>query len=280
MTRRFVRLYLGFAFLFLVASFTLLPSLSHAQSEEPEKIDMQTALRLVEIMEETWEQTEDYTVITYKQERHGGELMDREKIFTKFKRPFSVYMEWVKDDPPEHKNPNLGQEMLFEKGWNNSMIYAKLGKRSYFPGWVTSASSWVIDYTALDPEGRVATMYQRHTIDEIPFGETIKRISTAVRGGIENPEDGVYFVNRGYRNVMGSPSGCIEGYLPGDKRDIYYDDRVLVCVDLESKMPSQIVVRNGQGQVLENYRMEDINLNPGLEHPEEFRPDYPEYGFE
>lgn len=270
-------------FLLLLFAVTFLsPQVARSAPEVPEDaevLDIKDALKLVEIMENRWDEVVGYTVITYKQERHGGELMDRERIYTKFKRPFSVYMEWIEDDPPEHKNPNLGQEMIYEKGWNDNTIYAHLGERSYFPGWVTNASSWVIDYTALEPNGRVATMYQRHTIDEIPFGETIKRIATAVRGGIENPEDDVTFVNRGYRNVFGSPSGCIEGYLPGDKRDIYYDDRVLVCVDLQSKMPSQIIVRNGEGQVLENYRMEDINLNPGLEQ-EEFRPDYPEYNFD
>ena len=247
--------------------------------EDAEVLDIKDALKLVEIMEEQWSKVDGYTVITYKQERHGGGLTQREKIFTKFKRPFSVYMKWIEDDPPEHKNPNLGQEMIFEKGWNDNKIYSHLGKRNFLPSAITSLAGYYYDYQALDPNSRAATYYQRHTIDEVPYGDIIKRISTAVRGGIENPEDDVTFVNRGYRNVFGSPSGCIEGYLPGDKRDIYYDDRVLVCVDLQSKMPSQIVVRNGQGQVLENYRMEDITLNPGLKK-EEFRPDYPEYNFE
>jgi hypothetical protein len=274
-------------------SLVLSSHLLHAQSDkssQKDKLGMQNALKLVEIMEDAYEKVDNYTVTTYKMERHGGELMAREKIFTKFRRldpsqcekvdrPFSVYMKWVKDQPPEHKNPNLGQEMIFEHCWNNTMIYAHLGKRSYFPGWVTSASSWIIDYTALDPNGRVATMYQRHTIDEVPFGATIDRISEAVRAGIEHPEDGVYFVNRGYRNVFGEPSGCIEGYLPEEKREAYYEHRVLVCVDLDTKMPSQIVVRNDEGQVLENYRMEDIKLNVGLTE-KDFRPDNPEYNFQ
>jgi hypothetical protein len=247
--------------------------------DDAEVLDIQDALKLVEIMENRWQEVDGYTVITYKQERHGGELMDRERIFTKFKRPFSVYMKWIEDNPPKHKNPNLGQEMIYEKGWNNNMIYAHLGKRSYFPSWVTSASSWIIDYTALDPNGRVATMYQRHTIDEVPYGATIERIARAVRSGIKHPDDGVYFVDHGYKNVMGKePSSCIEGYMPAGKRDAYYEHRVLVCVDLDTKMPSQFIVRNEQGQILENYRMTDITVNPGLKQAE-FRPDYPEYNF-
>ncbi|MFB6344893.1 MAG: DUF1571 domain-containing protein [bacterium] len=263
--------------LFLVAflSTAFLP----AFAQDEERLDIQNALKIVEIMENTYEDVQDYSVITYKQERHGGELMAREKIFTKFRKPFSVYMKWVKDDPPEHKNPNLGQEMIFEKGWNNNKIYAHLGKRSYFPAWVTSASSWVIDYTALDPKGRVATMYQRHTIDEVPFGETIKRISKAVRAGIKYPEDNVYFTNLGYKEVFGEPSGCIEGHLPGGKREAYYDDRIMVCIGLRTNMPTQIKVRNDEGTVLENYRMDEITLNPGYD-TEDFRPSNSEYNFQ
>lgn len=264
----------------VLSVFLLVASLSTSVFAKPKKLGMDNALRLVEIMEEAWQNVDDYTNVTYKIERHGGELMDREKIYAKFKRPFSVYMKWVKDNPPEHKNPNLGQEMIFEKGWNNNNIYAHIGQRSYFPSWVTSASSWVIDYTALDPEGRVATMYQRHTIDEVPYGATIQRIADAVRTGMKNPEDGVYFVDHGYKNVMGKePSSCIEGYLPAEKRPkLYYEDRVLICVDLDTNLPSQVIVRDENGTILENYRMTEIEVNVGLEQ-EEFRPDYPEYNF-
>lgn len=249
-----------------------------AESEKPDKLGNENALKLVEIMESAWENVEDYTVTTYKLERHD-ELQPREKIYTKFRRPFSVYMHWQKDDPPEHKNPNLGQEMIYEKGWNNNKIYAHLGKRSFLPDSITSMAGYYYDWTALDPESRPATWWQRHTIDEVPFGDVISRISKAVNAGLKYPDDGVYFVDHGYKTVFGAPSGCIEGYLPGDKRDAYYDDRIKVCVDLKTKMPNQIVVRNDQGQILENYRMENIKLNPGLD-TQDFRPDNPDYNFE
>lgn len=266
--------------LLVLTLIVFLTSLSPSVFAKPKKLGMQNALRLVKIMEKAWKNVEDYTNVTYKIERHGGELMAREKIFAKFQRPFSVYMKWVKDNPPEYKNPNLGQEMIYEKGWNNNNIYAHLGKRSYFPSWVTSASSWIIDYTALDPHGRVATMYQRHTIEEVPYGASIERIADAVRAGIKHPEDGVYFVDHGYKNVMGKePSSCIEGYMPSGKREAYYAHRVLVCVDLDTKMPTQFLVRNEQGEILENYRMTEINVNVGLTQ-KDFRPDNPDYNFQ
>jgi len=249
-----------------------------ASSEQP-RLDIKNALKLVEVMEEAWSDVQDYTVLTYKKERHNGKLQPREKILTKFRRPFSVYMKWVKDNPPEHKNPNLGQEMIYEKGWNNNKVYAHLGKRNFLPATITSLAGYYYDWTALDPESKAATYYQRHTIDEVPFGDIISRIARAVRSGIEHPEDEVHFVDHGYKTVFGQPSGCIEGYLPGEKREAYYEDRIKVCVDLETRMPSQIVVRNGEGQILENYRMEEIKLNVGLD-TQDFRPDNPNYNFQ
>lgn len=250
-----------------------------AKPDKEDRLGMQNALKVVEAMEAAWENVDDYTVTTYKKERHGGELTQREKIFTKFKRPFSVYMNWRKDDPPEHKNPNLGQEMIYEKGWNNNKIYASLGERNFLPSAIVGMAGFYYDWSALDPTSRAATYKQRHTIDEVPFGDVISRISKAVRAGIENPDDGVYFLDLGYKRVFDAPSGCIEGYLPGDKRDAYYDDRVMVCVDLRTNMPNQIVVRNDDGKVLENYRMENVKLNVGLD-TQDFRPDNPEYNFE
>lgn len=235
--------------------------------------------QFIAIMEKAWDDVENYTTVMYKKERHGGELLPREKIFFKFRKPMSIYMEWVKDDPPRHKNPNLGQEMIYERGWNNNKIYAHPGKRSYFPAWLTQASSWVIDFTALDPDGRIATMYQRHKLYEVPFGKVIKRFADGMRTALNHPEDDVTFLDRGYRNVMGEPSSCIEVRHPPEQREAYYGYRITICMDLETKMPSQIRVATKNDKVLENVRMVNTRINVGL-GTSDFRPDNPEYRFE
>lgn len=229
-------------------------------------------------METAWSDVQDYTVTNYKIERHGGALQPREKIFVKFKRPMSIYMRWVRDNPPEHKNPNLSQEMIYEDGWNNNKIYAHLGKRSYLPSAITSLAGLYYDYTALDPTSRAATYYQRHTIDDVPFGSVIRRISRAVHAAQKHPSDNVQYYDHGMRTIYDRRARCIEGYMPAAKREAYYQHRTLVCIDQQTRMPSKIVVRNQNGDVLENYTMKNIQVNVGLKSAE-FRPDYPDYNF-
>lgn len=264
----------------IVASALVLVTVSvSAPASEPEKLTMQEAKSIVQQMQTAWEDVDGYTNVTYKRERHDGELIRREKILMKFKKPFSVYMKWVKDNPPEYKNPNLGQEMIYEKGWNNNKIYAHLGKRSFLPSAITSLAGYYYDWSALGTSSRAATYNQRHTIDEVPYGYNIDRIAQAVQAGLNNPNDGVYFVDHGKKKVMGKEtSRCIEGYMPADKREAYYAHRVYVCIDDDTKMPSQFKVHNKDDVLLENYKMVDIKVNIGLD-TKDFRPDNPEYNF-
>lgn len=264
--------------LLLVVCVIIVGTTVRSRAEE-RSLSSRNALEFATTMEDAWGKINDYTAIKYKRERHGGEFMPREKVFYKFRKPFSVYVEFVKDDPPKHKNPNLGAEMIFEKGWNNNKIYAHLGKRSYFPEWVTDATSWMVDFTSLDPRGRIATMYQRHTVNEVSFGVMIDRFAKGVRTAVNHPEDDVSFIDLGYGNVLGEPSSCIEVQYPLGKRAIYSRPRVKVCMDLKTKMPTHIVVWNREDEIIQDYRSTNIKVNVGLT-TRDFRPDNPNYRFE
>lgn len=245
---------------------------------DSESLSLNKAQMIVQRMDKAWGNINDYTVVNYKVERHGGELQPREKVFVKFKKPMSIYMKWIKDSPPEHKNPNLGQEMIYRRGWNNNKIYAHLGKRSFLPSAITSLAGLYYDYTALDPNSRAATYYQRHTIDEVPFGSIINRIARAISTAQAHPDDNVRYVDYGPYTIKGQNARCIEGNMPGAKRAAYYGDRTLLCIHEQTRMPIKIVVRRDDGVVLENYTMARLRVNVGLSS-DEFSPDYSEYNF-
>ena len=58
---------------------------------------------------------DNYTAVFHKQERVKGDLRDEEIVFFKFKKPFKIYMKWIKD-------PGKGREVLYADGWNQNRM--------------------------------------------------------------------------------------------------------------------------------------------------------------
>jgi hypothetical protein len=61
-----------------------------------------------------------YTAVFHKQQRVAGKLGPEETIFVKFKKPFSLYMKWI-------KAPYQASELLYVAGWNENRVRAHRG---------------------------------------------------------------------------------------------------------------------------------------------------------
>jgi len=70
--------------------------------------------------EAAYDRVTSYTAIFHKQQRVAGKLGPEETIFVKFKKPFSLYMKWI-------KAPYQASELLYVAGWNENRVRAHRG---------------------------------------------------------------------------------------------------------------------------------------------------------
>lgn len=186
---------------------------------------------------------DSYTAIFHKQERIKGDLMVEETIFLKFKRPFKVYMKWI-------KAPYKGRECLYVEGANNNRIKAHEGG---ILGLVT---------VNLNPLGSRAMKGNRHPITETGLENSVKRIGGEFRKGIEAGE--IELKEYGEETVYGRKTIKVEGIFPKEKEKEYYCHRALINLDIEVRVPIKIKIYDWEDKLIENYGYEDLRLNAGL----------------
>jgi len=112
---------------------------------------------------------EDYRAIFHKQERVEGNLMEKETVLFKFKRPFKVYMKWI-------KGPYKGRELLYVEGWNNNRMMVR---DSGITGMMT---------VNLDPKGSLAMKGNRHPVTDSGLDHLVKLVGDHMRRGIKHNE--------------------------------------------------------------------------------------------
>lgn len=209
-------------------------------------------------MQAVYDTVESYTCTFYKQERIDGELLPRETIVLKFRKPFSIYMKWIDE---RHK----GQEAIYVKGRYNGKMIAHKGD---FP-----------DITMrVNPEGVLAMRRNRHPITEAGIGETIQDLVDDFERASEHPEDSVRYTDLGTRKEYGECSHCFKVRVPGRVQSKYYAPFSEICISVNSFLPVSLTIRNSQGQLIEKYGYTDLKLNPELTQ-HHFDPENPAYDF-
>lgn len=200
---------------------------------------------------------DSYTAVYHKQERIKGELLKKETIFVKFKRPFKVYMKWI-------KNPYKGRECLYVEGANNNRI------KSHEGGILR------IFKLNLKPEDSRAMKHNRHSITEFGLENIVKIFTREMRKGKEFGE--IEVREHGEEMVYGRKTKRFETFFSKEKERDYYCYRAVINMDIESKVPIKIRVYDWEDQLIESYGFEDLKLNAGLTDAD-FDPKNPEYRF-
>jgi hypothetical protein len=201
--------------------------------------------------------TDNYTTIFHKQERVRGVLGKEETIFLKFKKPFKVYMKWIKE-------PHKGRELLYVEGWNKNRIKANEGG---IPG---------IFNLNLNPKGKLAMKGNRHPITATGLENIIKVIGRDLRRGTSDRT--IKLIDLGEEMVYGRMTAKFEGIFPDDEERGYYCFRSVINLDVQNKIPLKIKIYDKEDNLIENYGYEDIKLNAGLSDAD-FDPKNPKYGF-
>ncbi len=215
------------------------------------------AEKMIAEAEEALAQVDNYTAIFHKQERIKGILNPEETIVFKFKKPFKVYMKWV-------KNPYKGRESLYVEGANDNRIKAHEGG--------------IISFVEvdLDPLSSRAMKGNRHSITDSGLDNLVKLIGKEMRRGIAVGE--MEFIDHGQETVYGRTARKIEGIFPRDKEKGYYCYRAVISFDIELKVPIKSKIYDWENLLIENYGYEDLKLNAGLTDFD-FDPKNPEYKF-
>ncbi len=208
-------------------------------------------------MEAAYGKVDDYTANFLKRERVNGELLPQESIFLRFKKPFMVYMKWL-------KGPHEGREALYVRGKNDGKV---IGHEGGFFSFVT---------LRMDPNGRTAMRGNRHPITDVGIGRLIGIVMENVRHAGRAGELRAAYA--GEQAVFGKDACRIVVNLPPDKDKGYYCKKFDIWVDEGLGLPIKITIYGWRGEVLESYIYKDFKLNPGLKAAE-FDRGYKDYGF-
>lgn len=200
---------------------------------------------------------DSYTAVYHKQERIEGELLKKETIFIKFKKPFKVYMKWI-------QNPYKGRECLYVAGSNDNRIKAHEG------------GILRIFKLNLNPRGSRAMKHNRHSITEFGLENVVRIFTREVRRGIEFGE--LEVKKHCEERVYERTAQKFEAFFPKERGKGYYCQRALIYMDIEKKVPIKIHIYDWEDQIIENYGYEDLRLDAGLTDAD-FDPKNPEYKF-
>lgn len=193
--------------------------------------------------ESALEKVDNYTAILHKQERLNGQLNDESTFFIKFKKPFKIYIKWMND--PHHK-----REAFYVYGENGNRI-------RFHQGGIVGAVK-----LNLDPVGPLAMKGNRHPITHSGLEYLVKNIKKDLLRG--NQAGDIRFHEHGEEVVYGRKTREVQVVFPRDQSKGYYCYRMVLNLDVETKLPIRVQVFNWDNKLIEKYGYENLKLNPGL----------------
>lgn len=201
-------------------------------------------LQMLYGMEEAYSSVEDYSAILLKQERIENELMPVQTIKLYFKKPFSVYMKWI-------KKPNKGVKAVFRKGHNEDKALVRVGIFGFHRTF------------RMDPLDEKLMKDNRHPITEAGIGSFIDMLLKIIREAEKNGE--LRLVYRGEYNISDHTVHKIEAILPEDKEKGYYCYRAIIGIDKQNGLPIMVEIYLWDNLLYERYIYSELELNIGVE---------------
>jgi len=198
-----------------------------------------------------------YTAIFHKQQRVAGTLLPEETILMKFKKPFSLYMRWV-------RAPYKGSELLYVEGWNGNRVRAHRGGILRF---VTRN---------LDPRDPALMADNLRPVTGTGVGFLLDAVAINIRKAIDAGE--LMFSEGGEETVYGRKTQVFDVVFPKQSAKSYESYRFVINQDVESKILIRIRTYDRDGQLIENYAYESLDLGARLTDAD-FDPKNPEYHF-
>jgi Protein of unknown function (DUF1571) len=207
--------------------------------------------------EAAYDRVTSYTAVFHKQQRVAGKLLPEETIFLKYRKPSSLYMKWI-------KAPYKGSELLYATGWNENRVRAHRGGLLRF---VTRN---------VDPGHSALMADNLRPVTSTGVGYLLETVATNMRKAIKVGE--LSFSQRGAEAVYGRPTQVFEVVFPKEKVKDYDGFRFVINQDVESKILLRIRIYGHDGQLVEHYGYENLDLGAALSDAD-FDPKNPDYHF-
>jgi len=207
--------------------------------------------------EAAYEKVTSYTAVFHKQQRVHGKLQPMETIFLKYRKPSSLYMKWI-------KAPYKGSELLYVPGWNENQVRAHRGGLLRF---VTRN---------LDPGDPALMADNLRPVTSTGIGYLLETVAANIRKAIKVGE--LTFSRHGAEAVYGRPTQVFEVVFPKENVKDYDGFRFVINQDVESKILLRIRIYGHDGQLVEHYGYENLDLDASLSDAD-FHPKNPAYHF-
>lgn len=214
-------------------------------------------MEMIYSLSSTYEGVNDYTATFIKQERIRGILHREENILFKFRKPFSVYMGWL-------KGPGEGREILYDPKKNE-------GKMIINPYGLIGL---IIPIIYIEPDNPMVKSRSRHTIDEAGVGMAIKNLIEQCELAKKQGDLRIEF--KGEEIFAGRTCSKVEAVFPADKS--YYAGHIVLYIDKEYNFPAHTFVYDWKDNLVEKASYNDLKINVGLGETD-FDPKNPAYGF-
>jgi outer membrane lipoprotein-sorting protein len=208
-------------------------------------------------VQRAYARVDHYTATFLVQERLHGELGPEHEIELKFRKPFHVYMRWV-------RGPNEGRQAIFPAGADGTELWVRV---RLLVGAVT---------VSFDPNSSRARKGSRHAITDIGIGRVLDFLAGDIQRGLR--EEAITIDDAGSSTMFDRPTQRCVLHFPGGQDKGYYCMAAVIDIDREHRLPIYIQIFDWNNQLVERYGYRHLRLNPGLTD-EDFDPKNPAYGF-
>lgn len=204
-----------------------------------------------------YDRVTNYTAIFHKQQRVEGKLLPEETILVKFRKPASLYMKWIRE-------PYGGSELIYVEGWNDNKVRAHRG------GLLRLITR------NLSPRDAGLMKDNLRPVTDTGIGFLLAAVANHVRQSTAG--EGLRFSEPSEQTLYGRKTQMLELVLPEAHVTEHGGRKLLVYRDVENRLFIAIKVYDRNGELVESYSYERLDLDPQLTTAD-FDPKNPAYSF-
>ncbi len=220
-------------------------SASYANEQNPKDYDtefssQENIAQYLISLEETCANINSYYAIMTKRIRIKKTLLEKQTLAIYFKKPFSIKI--------VSQNPEKDLEVVYVEGQNSGKMIVK-----------TEALLGSHVRLKLDPESKLAMKNELHSIKEASIGKVIDLIVTNIKKGLA--ERKLTLEYNGEEEKYNCTMYTFTGLFNADEDDGYFCKKAIIKVDMELRLPREIIIYDWNDDIREWYEYLEFRIN-------------------